>query len=162
MTDTFYSEVQEGSLILIEKACKMLRACQGIVYTCGNGGSASLADHFAEDLIGVGVRAMSLSSNAALITALGNDFGFESIYRRQLRLSSEEDILVVISTSGDSENILSAVASFPGPVIALTGYAGGKLRECSLEVCLQASFFDTDLIENEHLVFVHRIIRGLR
>lgn len=81
------------------------------VYIIGNGGSAALADHFANDLVKMcGIKAYSLCSNTALLTSLANDNGYENIFVDQLKVYLEkEDVLVTISTSGKSKNIIKAI-----------------------------------------------------
>jgi D-sedoheptulose 7-phosphate isomerase len=111
------------------------------IYFIGNGGSAATASHFAND-IAIGTRcaelpfkAISLTDNVAILTALGNDEGYETIFRKQLELFVEDgDLLVAISASGNSPNIIECVeyAKNKGnKVIGLTGFEGGKLKELS-------------------------------
>ena len=111
------------------------------VFFIGNGGSAATASHFAND-ISIGTRvthtdkpfkAISLTDNVAVITAIGNDDGYEHIFTKQLQnLANKGDVLVAISASGNSPNIIHSVqyAKTKGlKVIGLTGFDGGKLRE---------------------------------
>jgi len=81
------------------------------VYVCGNGGSASTANHFANDLVKMcGIRAYSLCSNEALLTALANDNGYENVFLDQLKVYAElGDLVITISTSGRSSNILNVI-----------------------------------------------------
>ena len=108
------------------------------VFFIGNGGSAATASHFANDLA-VGTdsydkpfRALSLTDNVPLITALGNDFGYEEIFVRQLRvLGKSGDVLISISASGNSPNLLRAMeyAAAAGIVtVAITAFDGGKMK----------------------------------
>jgi D-sedoheptulose 7-phosphate isomerase len=108
------------------------------IFFIGNGGSAATASHFANDL-SVGVneydkpfRAMSLTDNVPLITAIGNDFGYEEIFVRQLRiLGRSGDVLVGISASGNSPNLLRAFdyASSAGMrTVAITAFDGGRMK----------------------------------
>jgi D-sedoheptulose 7-phosphate isomerase len=108
------------------------------IFFIGNGGSAATSSHFANDLsIGVGdytkpFRALSLADNAAIITAIGNDFGYEDIFVRQLQiLGKEGDVVVAISASGNSPNLVKALnyASASGiTTAAITAFDGGKLK----------------------------------
>jgi D-sedoheptulose 7-phosphate isomerase len=109
------------------------------VFFIGNGGSASTASHFACD-IGIGprefdppFRALALTDNNAVITAIGNDFGYEDIFTRQLRiLGRPGDVLVAISASGNSPNLVSAIeyAKSAGiKTFALTAFDGGKMKQ---------------------------------
>lgn len=125
----------------IEEVAKLIikRARLGkTVYLIGNGGSASTATHFATDLVHCGhighkpiIRAVSLSDNISLITAIGNDKGYEYIFANQLKaLGNEGDICIVISASGNSPNLIEAceVAKKMGvTTVALLGFDGGKL-----------------------------------
>jgi D-sedoheptulose 7-phosphate isomerase len=108
------------------------------VFFIGNGGSAATASHFAND-IAVGTnaydkpfRALSLTDNVALITAIGNDFGYEEIFVRQLRiLGKKDDVLIGISASGNSPNLVKAFqhAAVAGiTTVAITAFDGGKMK----------------------------------
>jgi D-sedoheptulose 7-phosphate isomerase len=109
-----------------------------MIFFVGNGGSAATASHFANDLaIGTNdysrpFRALSLTDNNAVITALGNDFGYDQIFSRQLRVQAKRgDLLVAISASGNSPNLLSAIdyAKSAGiKTIAITAFDGGKMK----------------------------------
>lgn len=109
------------------------------VFFIGNGGSASTASHFAND-IAIGTndyekpfRVVSLTDNAAIMTAIGNDFGFEEIFSRQLRvLGKSGDIVVAISASGNSPNLVRAfeyALSAGIHTVAITAFDGGRLKQ---------------------------------
>ncbi len=113
------------------------------VFFIGNGGSAATASHFAND-IAVGTnsydkpfRAISLTDNQAIITAIGNDFGFDDIFSRQLQLLGKVgDIVVAISASGNSKNLLKAFeyAKENGiKTVAITAFTGGAMKEMADE-----------------------------
>jgi D-sedoheptulose 7-phosphate isomerase len=144
------------------------------VFICGNGGSAAAASHFAEDLakgilkdMGVAkrLRVLSLTDSVPFITALGNDCGYESVFREQLiTLASPGDILLVISGSGNSPNILSAVqwAKENGLfTCGFTGFNGGKLKSL-VDVSLHTPVLDMEIAENCHMVEIHLVVSGLR
>lgn len=109
----------------------------GKVLVCGNGGSASDAQHFAAEFVGrfererPGLAALALTTDTSILTAIGNDYDFNSIYSKQVQaLGNPGDVLIAISTSGNSGNVLAAVAAAHAKdmtVVALTGRAGGKL-----------------------------------
>ncbi len=109
----------------------------GKVLVCGNGGSASDAQHFSAEFVGrfererPGLAALALTTDTAILTAVGNDYDFTSIFSKQVQaLGTPGDVLLAISTSGNSANVLAAVAAAHAKdmtVIALTGRAGGKL-----------------------------------
>ena len=113
------------------------------VFFMGNGGSAATASHFANDLaIGTNdydkpIRALSLSDNTAIMTAVGNDYGFEEIFVRQLRvLAKRGDVLVGISVSGNSPDLLQAfefARSAGIKTVALTAVDGGKMKQMADE-----------------------------
>ncbi|MBI5200297.1 MAG: D-sedoheptulose 7-phosphate isomerase [Elusimicrobia bacterium] len=106
--------------------------------TCGNGGSACDAQNFADELVGrfrrnrPGLPALSLTVNSSDLTSIGNDFGFEKIFERQLEAHAKPgDVLVAISTSGNSPNVLRAVEAAKKAkvtTVGLTGKTGGKLK----------------------------------
>tara|TARA_B110000438_G_scaffold297895_1_gene345068 strand:- start:2524 stop:3165 length:642 start_codon:yes stop_codon:yes gene_type:complete len=138
------------------------------VFFIGNGGSAATASHFANDIaIGSGdydrpFRAQSLTDNVAVLTALGNDFGYEEIFVRQLRVLAEEgDVVVAISASGNSPNLVMALeyAAESGlRSVALTAFDGGRIRA----MADQGVHVPTDLgeygpAEDAHMVLDHLI-----
>ena len=107
----------------------------GTIFACGNGGSAEQANHFVAELVGTfeikdrdPFRAVSLSSNMALVTAIANDQGFEWVFQHQLKgLARPGDVLVALTTSGQSDNVINAVrmaCAYGARTIALTGPAG--------------------------------------
>jgi D-sedoheptulose 7-phosphate isomerase len=114
------------------------RARGATIFFIGNGGSAATASHFANDLaVGTNAydqpfRALSLTDNVAMITALGNDFGYDEIFVRQLRvLGKSNDVLVGISASGNSPNLLRAfehAKSIGITTVAITAFDGGKMK----------------------------------
>jgi D-sedoheptulose 7-phosphate isomerase len=109
----------------------------GKLMVCGNGGSASDAQHFAAEFVGrfererPGLAALALTTDTAILTAIGNDYDFNAIFSKQVQaLGTPGDVLIAISTSGNSANVLAAVEAAHAKdmtVVALTGRAGGKL-----------------------------------
>ena len=138
------------------------------VFVVGNGGSAATASHFAVDL-GKGAslnaerrfRVLSLTDNVPWITALGNDLSYEDVFVEQLKnYARPGDLLLAISGSGNSENVLRAVRyanSIGCRTIGLAGFAGGKLREQAQE-CLVVSSDHMGRIEDGHFVVQHLIV----
>ena len=126
----------------IERATDLIRAARdsgGVVYIAGNGGSASTATHLANDLgkatkiSGLRpIRALSMSDNVSWLTALGNDEGYDRVFAGQMEnFAKPDDVLVVISTSGNSANLVKAVelARETGvKSIGVLGFEGGKLK----------------------------------
>ena len=112
---------------------------ESTIYFIGNGGSAATASHFANDLsygtneYNKPFKVMSLADNVATLTALSNDYGYEDIFERQLRVyGNKEDVVVGISASGNSQNLINAFeyASTSGiKTVALTAFDGGRIRK---------------------------------
>ncbi|MBS0435276.1 MAG: phosphoheptose isomerase [Proteobacteria bacterium] len=139
----------------------------GKVMACGNGGSASDAQHFAAEFVGrfererPGLAAIALTTDSSILTAVGNDYDFNSIFSKQVQaLGSPGDVLIAISTSGNSANVLAAVEAARAKemtVIALTGRGGGKLREClgetDVHICVPHE--RTARIQEVHILALH-------
>jgi D-sedoheptulose 7-phosphate isomerase len=154
----------------IEIAGKAIVYCinnGGKVISCGNGGSMSDAMHFAEELTGSfrekrkAIPAIAIS-DPAHITCTANDFGFDYIFSRYVEaLGNTNDILLAISTSGNSKNIIEAInaAKIKGmKVIALTGKDGGKIKDiCDIEIRV-AHFGYSDRIQEIHIKIIHSLI----
>jgi len=138
------------------------------IFIMGNGGSASTASHFAGDFNkGLSLnrekrfRFYCLNDNAATVLSLANDVAYEAIYVEQLKnFLSEGDLVVAISGSGNSQNVINAVeyAKEKGnTVIGLTGYNGGKLHQLS-DIKLHIPVNDMQIVEDLHMVFDHLIM----
>ena len=109
----------------------------GTIFWCGNGGSASDSMHLSTELIGrfkknrKPLRSISLSSNSAALTCISNDFGFQNLFSRQVEaLGKPRDVLVVISTSGNSQNILNAIYQAKKKKLITIGFFGKKGGKC--------------------------------
>ena len=139
----------------------------GKVMACGNGGSASDAQHFAAEFVGrfererPGLAAIALTTDTSILTAVGNDYDFNSIFSKQVQaLGSPGDVLIAISTSGNSANVLAAVDAAKAKemtVIALTGRGGGKMRErlgeTDVHICVPHE--RTARIQEVHILVLH-------
>lgn len=136
------------------------------VLICGNGGSAADAQHFAAELTGRykterrGLPAIALTTDTSALTAIGNDYGYDRVFDRQVEsLANEGDLLIGISTSGNSENIVNALNTakeFGCKTLGLTGKSGGTMNElCDLNVVIPSS--DTPRIQEMHILFIHCI-----
>jgi len=139
----------------------------GKVMACGNGGSASDAQHFAAEFVGrfererPGLAAIALTTDSSILTAVGNDYDFDSIFSKQVQaLGSPGDVLIAISTSGNSANVLAAAEAARAKemtVIALTGRGGGKLRErlgeTDVHICVPHE--RTARIQEVHILALH-------
>jgi D-sedoheptulose 7-phosphate isomerase len=138
------------------------------VFIVGNGGSASTASHMAADLakntIGPHMtrfRVLSLNENMSLLTALANDDGYENVFREQLvNLIKPSDVLIAISASGNSENVLRAIKyakSCNAQTVGLLGFDGGEaLKLVDREILVRSN--DYGVIEDAHLVLNHILI----
>ena len=136
----------------------------GIVFSCGNGGSASDAQHFAAELTGrfeqdrPGYRAIALTTDTSALTAIGNDYGFERIFARQVEsIGKQGDLLFVISTSGKSANLTEAVrqAKSQGIVcIGLLGRDGGDLAKIT-DLSIIVPGQRTSRIQEAHIFILH-------
>lgn len=133
---------------------------------CGNGGSAADAQHLAAELLGrfllerAPLPAMALTANSSVVTAIGNDYGFDDVFARQVRgLGRAGDVLVGISTSGRSRNVAAAFAAARerGVVtIALTGAAGGPVAEAA-DLAIRAPATSTPRIQEMHIAIGHTL-----
>jgi D-sedoheptulose 7-phosphate isomerase len=153
----------------IAAAAELVARCLGegrTVFTFGNGGSASDAEHLAAELIGRfeatsrGLAAVALSANTSVMTALGNDFGMVAVFERQLRaLAKPGDVAVAISTSGSSPNIVAALETgrrLGCITIGLTGGSGGRFPGLA-EHCLVVPSKTTARIQEAHRLIIHMI-----
>jgi D-sedoheptulose 7-phosphate isomerase len=134
------------------------------IMLCGNGGSAADAQHTAAELTGRfrrdrnGLPAIALTTDTSAITAIANDYGFEQIFARQVEaLGRRGDVLVAISTSGASANVLAAVtraAAIGMRTIALSGKDGGRLAaDCEVALVIPAQ--DTERVQEGHIFLLH-------
>lgn len=151
----------------IEQAANIMTAslkAGGKIHFCGNGGSAADAQHLAAELSGrfyydrPPLNAEALHCNSSYLTAVGNDYGYEHIFARMMQASAHQgDVLVGISTSGNSENILRAyeVCDKMGIItISMTGKTGGKMKELST-LLLNVPSTDTPRIQESHIMIGH-------
>ncbi len=141
------------------------------IFLCGNGGSASDSQHIACELIGrirehsISVPAFSLASNISTLTALSNDFGYENIFSKQLTVYGKEgDILIVISTSGESLNIIRALETarkLNMKIIGLTGRKENRLSSMANQT-IRVPSDDTPRIQEAHIMIGHILTSVLK
>lgn len=145
----------------------------GKILACGNGGSAGDAQHFAAELIGrfeaerQELAAIALTTDSSILTAVGNDYGFNHIFSKQVRgLGHAGDVLLAISTSGNSANVIEAIKAAHDAdmrIIALTGRGGGQmgemLRDDDIHLCVPAT--RTARIQETHLLVIHCLCDGI-
>ncbi|MFQ5355744.1 MAG: SIS domain-containing protein [Mariprofundaceae bacterium] len=163
---------QQCSLTLVEpllEATEILKnslQASGKILICGNGGSAADAQHFAGELVNrfetnrPGLAAIALTNDASVITSIANDLSFEQVFARQVEaLGNEGDVLLAISTSGDSPNILAAITAAAAArmkVIALTGRDGGALRKLeSVDTHINIRHTSTPRVQEMHITCLH-------
>jgi len=153
-----------------EAVCRMAQTIaesygrNGRLLVCGNGGSAADAQHIAGELVGrfLAERApldcLALTTDSSVITAIGNDYGFEDVFARQVSAHGRAgDVLLAISTSGNSPNVLKAVSEarrLKLKVLALSGRDGGELARIS-DICLTAPSNSSPRIQEAHAVIAH-------
>ena len=134
------------------------------IYLAGNGGSAADCQHIATELMGrfqlerKGIKGISLTTDTSLLTAISNDYSFNYIFARQIEaLGTKEDVLIVISTSGNSENLINAVekAKEKGiKTVGLLGKSGGKLKKmCDYSIVIPSE--STPRIQESHILISH-------
>ncbi|MBI4777798.1 D-sedoheptulose 7-phosphate isomerase [Candidatus Desantisbacteria bacterium] len=136
------------------------------VLICGNGGSAADAQHMAGELVGrfkmerEALGAIALTTDTSILTAIGNDYGFDDIFSRQIEALAEPgDVVIGISTSGNSPNVLKAIAMAKKKLavtIGLTGGNGGKLKD-QTDVCIVVPSSNTPRIQESHITIIHII-----
>lgn len=145
----------------------------GKILACGNGGSAADAQHFAAELIGrfemerQGLAAIALTTDSSIMTAVANDYGYKTVFERQVRaLGQPGDVLLAISTSGNSPSIIEAIRAAHDNdlhVVALTGKGGGEigqmLRDSDVHLCVPSD--RTARIQEVHLLAIHCLCDGI-
>lgn len=154
----------EAALLLIN--CLMN---DGKILICGNGGSAGDAQHFAAEMTGrfeqerMELAAIALTTDTSALTAIGNDYGFDHIFSKQVRaLGRTGDVLVSISTSGNSSNVIEAIKAAHEremSVIAFTGRDGGKIAALlkDNDILLNVPHPRTARIQENHIVLIHAL-----
>ena len=160
----------------IAAAAEAMTACllaNGKILACGNGGSAGDAQHFVAELVGrfererQSLAAVALSTDTSILTAVGNDYGFDVVFDKQVRaLGQAGDILLAISTSGNSANVIKAIEAAHDNdlrVVALTGKGGGRigemLRDGDIHLCVPAE--RTARIQETHILTIHCLCDGI-
>jgi D-sedoheptulose 7-phosphate isomerase len=161
-------KVPSDGIAEVAAVLRQARSNRKTIFFAGNGGSAATANHFACDLMKNTVdkdlpryRCMSLSSSNTAITAYANDEGYETAFVEPMKAFFDEgDILLAVSASGNSPNIVAAaeyVLNHRGVVIGLSGFSGGKLKElanCSLHVPSD----EYEVVEDAHSILLHALV----
>ncbi len=178
-TDAYFSQLKDAAASVgrekINQAAEILTNAYAngrIVFSCGNGGSASISNHMVCDhskLVQTDTdlvpRVVSLSNSIDFMTAIGNDISYEDVFLFQLRsLARPGDVLITISSSGNSENIVRAAhwAKDNGmPVISMTGFSGGRSSEIA-DVNLHVTGDNYGVIEDVHASLMHILAQYIR
>lgn len=171
-TDSAYLKLQVMDLLASPIAAAAERMVQslmieGKILACGNGGSAADSQHFASELLNrfemerPGLAAIALTTDSSTITSIANDYAYDQIFSKQIRaLGHANDLLLGISTSGNSTNVVEAIHAAHERdmgVIALTGRSGGKIAEVlspnDIHICVPGD--STARIQEIHLLTIH-------
>ena len=161
---------------LIARAAGLMTEClltDGKLLSCGNGGSAADAQHFAAEMVGRFERerpelpAIALTTDSSILTAIANDYDFSQIFAKQVRaLGRAGDVLLAISTSGNSPNVCAAIGAAlerEMRIVALTGKGGGRIGELlgpdDVHICVPHS--TTTRIQEVHILALHCICDGV-
>lgn len=167
------SELLAGPVADAIELCVASLVNGGKILACGNGGSAADAQHFAAELVGRYERerqelaAIALTVDTSILTAVANDYSFNQIFSKQVRaLGHAGDVLLAISTSGNSGNVIEAIRAAHDAdlrVIAMTGKGGGQiadlLRDTDIHLCVPAD--RTARIQETHLLMIHCLCDGI-
>lgn len=152
------------ALVEAARFCARVLADGGTLFVCGNGGSASQAQHFAAEFVGrflmerPGLPAVALTTDTSILTAVGNDYGFEEVFSRQVRaLAKPGDIVWGLSTSGRSPNVLKAFEAAREAGAKTFLMCGAKAPEIDLDLILTAATPDTPRVQELHLLYGHTI-----
>jgi len=159
--NTMESKVEEGSLIIVEALKNGNK-----VLLCGNGGSAADAQHIAAEFTGRykterrGLPAIALTTDTSALTAIGNDYGYDRVFDRQVEsLAQEGDVVIGISTSGNSKNVNSALKlakQLGCKTVGFSGRDGGVMSEyCDVNLIVPSD--NTPRIQEMHILFGHTI-----
>lgn len=162
----------EKCLKAVEDTCKVILNCYkkgGTVYVMGNGGSASDAQHMTGELVGRFLKerrplsAISLSTDTSILTAISNDFGYDCIFEKQIEAhAKKEDVVIGISTSGNSKNVIKAIEKaneIGATTIGLLGKDGGILKNITnIPIVIETK--DTPHVQESHITLIH-IICGI-
>jgi D-sedoheptulose 7-phosphate isomerase len=166
-----FDKIDEESIAKFIELIKTKFLGRKKIFTCGNGGSAYTASHYITDwnkmvnlATGNPFFGYSLCDNIGIITAFGNDVSYDEIFSGQLKsIMNKEDLLIVVSGSGNSPNIIKALEyanSIGAETLAIVGYDGGLAKKIAKNVCWIPSY-DMQLCEDVHLMFGHMVMKEL-
>jgi D-sedoheptulose 7-phosphate isomerase len=157
------------NLIKIKNIIKKNIQSKNKIMMCGNGGSSAQASHFSTELVvrfkkkfeRKAYNSICLSSDPSLLTAIGNDYGFEKIFSRQIEgIGTNQDLLIIFTTSGNSKNLIEAIKTANKKkvkIVSFTGNDGGKVKKMT-KLNYNINSTDTARIQECHLFLIHLII----
>jgi len=159
--DDLVEKIKEISILVIEK----LNKGNKLIF-CGNGGSAADSQHIAAEIVGrfkkerKSLPAIAITTDTSIITAIGNDYGYENVFKRQIQaIAKKDDIFFPISTSGNSSNIINAIDAAKKCgclVIGFSGLTGGEMNSiCDLMINVRSN--NTARIQEMHILIFHVI-----
>lgn len=165
-----YSQLNLKKIDEISKLINSVGKKNGIIYTCGNGGSAYNASHYVTDWnkfirkVNKKFMAISLCDNIGIITATANDISYEEVFLEQIKNKfTKKDLLICISGSGKSKNLIKVakyVKKIGGKVLAIVGYDGGPLKKIAT-YSIHIPSFDMQVCEDVHLMIGHIIMKKI-
>ncbi|MDL2281026.1 D-sedoheptulose 7-phosphate isomerase [Selenomonadales bacterium OttesenSCG-928-I06] len=164
INDLIAEEIE--NIEILSKYCVDILLRGNTIFLCGNGGSAADSQHIAAEIVGRfqterrALKAIAFTTDTSILTAVGNDYGYDNIFKRQVEaLVAKGDLVIGLSTSGNSKNVVLALekASELGAVTAsLTGGDGGKLKEIS-NICIVVPTHITARVQEAHILIGHAI-----
>ena len=160
------AKIKAQILEIADRTVSCYREHGGAVYFCGNGGSAADAQHLAAELVNrfylerEGLASQALTVNTSVLTAIGNDYDYERIFSRQVEaFVKPHDVVVGLSTSGNSKNVIAALAKAKerkAIAVGLTGASGGTMAALC-DICIRVPSSDTPRIQECHILLGHII-----
>ncbi len=157
-------ETQQDSLKRVAAMMSRAIVAGQTIFWCGNGGSAADAQHLAAELVGRfrkerrAIASIALTADSSVLTAISNDYGYDELFSRQLEaLCSPEDVVVGLSTSGNSTNVgfgLQTARDLGAFTVAFTGHSGGRIGAIA-DVCVHVESSDTARIQEAHILCGH-------
>ena len=160
-------QISEEKIDQVIKGIKYFVQKNWTIYVCGNGGSGYTGSHFVQDLVKVhGVKAYSLNDNSGLVTAIANDSAYSSVFADQIAHIRDPFMLIAISCSGNSENVISAASLTRykhNPVLSFTAYDGGLLARPNMSTLnINVGTNNIYVAESIHSLILHYVIDELK
>lgn len=159
--ENILSKIRDVSLVIVDSLKN-----GGKVLICGNGGSAADSQHIAAELVGrlsfdrPGLPAMALTVDSSILTAVGNDYGYEMVFSRQVQACAQKgDVLIGISTSGNSKNVVNAILEAKENGVFTVGFTGEKdgLISANADITINIPSSETPIIQESHIMAGHII-----